>query len=126
MQHETVDIIRAQVVERTRQRLVYLNAKRRCRIVGQPMILSTLISEFGLQKKIRPRHRPRSIRRSQSLSNSDLEIMLPLIGRIDATKPGAHSQFRESSRAVLLPGSSIKKRRRERRVSHAQIVPRAK
>ena len=52
MQHETVDVVCAEMLQRTGERLSHLNLQRRGRIVRQAMILATLVGVLGLEKQI--------------------------------------------------------------------------
>src|SRR5262245_44247882 len=62
VEHEAVDVIGAEMLERTRHRLTNLEGKRSCGIVGQAVVLTALIGKFRLQKKICARDQTRAIR----------------------------------------------------------------
>ena len=111
MQHVAIDVIRAKMLERTGQGLSDLNRKSRLGIVGQTMVLPALVSEFGLQENVGPRYQTRLISCCQALADPSLEIVPPLIGRINASKTRAECEFRQNCGAVFLPGSAIEKSR---------------
>lgn len=73
------------------------------------MVLPTLVGEFCLQKKIAARYQTRAISRRQAFSDSSLEIMPSLIGRINASKARAQRELRESRSAVFLPSGAVEK-----------------
>src|SRR5579872_5061045 len=109
MQHEAVDVVCAEMLQRTDYRLRDLSRERRRWIVRQAMILPALVSEFGLQKEIRARHHARTIGSSEPFADSGLEVMPPLVGRVDRPKPRAQREFREFCGAGFLPGSAVNK-----------------
>ena len=93
VQHIAVNVISPKMFERTSHRLRDLNRKACRRIVGQPMILPRPVSEFRLQKNIRAGDYTRAISCRQSVTNSGLKIMPPLVRRVDAPKPRAQRRF---------------------------------
>ena len=86
MENEAVDVVRAQMVERTCQRLPDLFGEWRARIIRQTMVLSTRVGEFGLNKEILTRDEPFVDRARDSGPGRGLVIVLPLIGGIDAAE----------------------------------------
>ena len=52
MQHEAVDVVGGKMLQRTGQGLRYLNRETGLGIVGQAVVLSALVGEFRLQKKV--------------------------------------------------------------------------
>src|SRR3954467_9575244 len=90
------------------ERLRHLNRESRRRIVRQPMILTRLISELGLEEKLGTRDDAGAVSRSQRFTDSHLEVVPPLIRRVDAAKSGAQRKFGERSRAFFLPRCSVK------------------
>ena len=109
VQHVAIDVVGAEMLERTSHRLRDLNGKIGRGIVGKTMILARTISELSLQKKIVAGGYACTIGGGQSLADSSFKIMPPLIRRVDAAKTRAESEFDEGRRAVLLPGSAIEK-----------------
>jgi hypothetical protein len=61
VEYIAVDVVGPEMFERTGHRLRNLNRKARCGIIRQAMVLTRLISEFSLQKKIRARHHSRAV-----------------------------------------------------------------
>src|SRR5262245_7824704 len=51
MQNVAVDVIRTEVLKRTRHGLSHLCAERRAGIIGQPMVLTRAIGELRLKKQ---------------------------------------------------------------------------
>lgn len=86
MQHVAVDVVGPQMFEGTRYRLRNLRRKVGCGIVRQAVVLSALIREFRLQKKILSSDYSGKISGGQSLTYPGFKIMPPLIGRIDGAK----------------------------------------
>jgi len=58
------------------------------------MILPALLGIFRLKEQIGARYDSRAIRRSQPFADAGLEVMSPLIRRVDCAKPRAQRQFR--------------------------------
>ena len=67
MQHVAVDMVSSKMFERTGQRLGDLNRQTGGWIIGQTMVLATLIGEFCLQKQIAAGYETRAISRRQTL-----------------------------------------------------------
>src|SRR5580765_7817043 len=109
MQHVAVDIVRPEMFEGAGHRLSNLNGKTSCGIVGQPVVLPTLISELRLQKKIRACDRTGAISGSQSLTHSCFEVMPPLVSRVDGPKSNTDREFGQACSAIFLPGSAVQK-----------------
>ena len=107
MQHEAVDAVRAEMLQRTGQRLCDLNCRLAPRIVGQTMVLPALVGEFRLQEKIGARNYSRAISGGESFADSGFEVMPPLVGSVDGAKPRAEGEFREGRGAVFFPGSTV-------------------
>ena len=109
MQHVAVDMVRPEMFEGAGHRLGNLNGKAGCGIVGQPVVLPTLISELRLQKKIRARDQPGEISGSQSLTHSFFEVMPPLVSRVDGPKSHTDREFSQACSAIFLPGGAVQK-----------------
>ena len=57
------------------------------------MVLTTLVGEFRLQKKIVTGHDTGAIRGGQALADSGFEVMPALVSRVDAAKTCADREF---------------------------------
>jgi len=104
VQHVAVNVIGPDVLERAGHGLRDLRGKVGLRIVGQPVILTVLVGELGLEKQLSARHHACAIAGSQRLPDAALEVVPPLIGRIDA--PEARAERQLSDRSRLRAGSS--------------------
>ena len=82
------------------------------------MVLSALVGEFRLQKKIGAGHDAGAIGRGQTLADSGFEVMLALVGGVDGAKAHAQGEFGESRGAVFLPGSAVEKIGRDEGIRH--------
>jgi len=71
--------------------------------------MAWLISEFCLQKEIGSRYRARAISGGQPLAYSGLEVMPPLVRRVDAAKAHPQSELGKRGRAIFFPGGAIQK-----------------
>jgi hypothetical protein len=109
MQHETIDVVGAQMLQRTGQRLGDLHRETGLGIVGQAMVLSALVGEFGLQEEIFAGHDSGAIGCGQSLTDSGFEIVAALVGGVDGAETGADREFGESCGAVFFPGCTVEK-----------------
>ena len=107
MQDVAVDILGAQVLERTRHRLRHLRRKWRLRIVWKPVVLAGAIRVLGLQKQPFALHHSFAVQRRERLAHTRFEIMASLIGGIDRTKSRAHGQFHQCGGSIFLPGGSV-------------------
>src|SRR5258708_32251232 len=93
--------------ERTGHRLSNLIGQTGRGIVRQPVVLTALMSEFRLQKKICSRYYPGAIRGGQPPSYSGFEVMPSLVGCVDAPKAHAKREFGERWSAVFFPGGAV-------------------
>ena len=109
MQDVTVDVVSPQMFERTGHRLRDLNRKAGRGIVGQPVVLTGPVREFRLQEEICARDQARAIGGRQSLTDSRLDVVPPLVGGIDAPKTHAQRKFDQGRGAVFLPGGAVEK-----------------
>ena len=73
------------------------------------MVLSALVSEFGLQEKIGAGGHAGAIGGGQALADSGFEVMLSLVGGVDGAKTRAQRQFSKTRSAVFLPGGAVEK-----------------
>src|SRR5580692_13034423 len=73
------------------------------------MVLTTLVSEFGLQKKIAAGHDAGAIGSGQALADSGFMIVAALVGGVDAAKTRADGEFGQGSGAVFLPRGAVEK-----------------
>jgi len=105
-------VIGPEVLERAGHRLRHLRGQARRGIVRQPVILPGQIRELRLQEEIVTRDHARAIRRGQALPHAGLDVMAPLVGRVDTAKARAHGQLGEGGRAVLLPRGAVEQARR--------------
>ena len=72
------------------------------------MVLTCLIGEFCLKKKIVAGGKARALGSSQSLSDGGFKVVAALVGGIDGAKAGADSKFGKGRRAVFFPGGAVK------------------
>ena len=107
VENKTVHVVRAQMLKRTGQGLRDLNGKLGRGIVGQTMVLTFLVGELGLKKKIGTRDEARGIGGRQTLSHPGFKVMLALVGCIDGAEAGADGEFSEGRRAVFFPGGAV-------------------
>src|SRR5208282_3882749 len=121
VQNVTIDMISAEMFERTGHRLRNLDREAGRGIVGKAMVLPGTVSEFCLQKKIGARDYSGAIGGGQSLTDSLFEIMPALVGRIDAAKTSAQRQFYKGWGSFFFPGGAVEKIRNGRgiRSGHA-------
>jgi hypothetical protein len=101
--------------------LHYLSCKGGTGIVGQAMVLASLVSEFGLQEKIVAGGYAFAIGSAQCFSDCGFEVMFALIGGIDGAEAGAQGEFGQRGRAILFPGGAVEKCGKS---WHRIIVPR--
>ena len=52
VQHEAIETLDAEVLERARERLLDLGGDRRVGVVGQPVVLASAIRELGLEEEL--------------------------------------------------------------------------
>lgn len=107
MQHEAVDMVGPEMLQRTGQRLCDLKGNTRREIVGQTVVLAARVREFRLQEKIGARYHTCAIGGGQSLTDSGFEVMPPLVGGVDPAKACAERQFGKGCGAVFLPGCTV-------------------
>jgi len=87
------------------------------------MVLTTLIGELRLQKKIVTGHDAGAIRGGQAIADSGFEVMPALIGRVDSPKTRAECAFGEGRGAVFFPCGTVKEMGDRRGKWHRVIVP---
>src|SRR5580704_5668110 len=109
MQYIAVDVVGPEMLERTGQRLRDLSGEAYRGIVGQAVILSTLVSELGLEKDICASEHASGVCGRQSFSHSSFVIMAALVGCVDAPKSRSQSHLSQGSGAIFFPGGSIEK-----------------
>lgn len=116
MQDEAVNVVRAQMLQRTGHGLRNLLSEFCRRTIRQAMILAASVSKLRLQKKIIPRNDSSTIRSSQPLSDAGLKIMAALIGSVDPAETRTESKFSKLRCAIFLPCSTVEETRKRRRL----------
>ena len=78
MQNEAVDAVGGEMFEGTGQRLRNLNGERGSGIVGQAVILSAGVGEFGLQEKIVAGDDSGAVGGGESFADSGFKVVAAL------------------------------------------------
>src|ERR1700722_1835739 len=73
------------------------------------MVLSALVGELCLQKKIAGGDGAGAIGGGQGLADSGFKVMLPLVGSVDGPKTGAQGKFGEGGATVFFPRGAVEK-----------------
>src|SRR5579872_1109163 len=95
------------MLERTRERLRHLHRKRRLRIVGQPMVLTALICELGLQEEFFASRHSRAKRCGHAFADGCLKVMSPLVRRVYGAESRSQCEFGQSSGSIFFPRGAI-------------------
>ena len=109
VQHVAVDVVGVEVLERAPHGLRHLSGKVGGGVVGQPVVLATLVRELRLQEEVRARDDPRAIGGGEPLAHAGLEVVPPLVGGVDATEAHPERELGEGRGAILLPGGAVEK-----------------
>jgi hypothetical protein len=107
VQHQTVDVLDTQVLERALERLRDLRRDRRARIEGQTVILSIEEGELRLKEELVARNAARC----NAAPYPFFVVVLSLIGRVDPAKTGGQRLCDARRGRIFLPRSSIEKAR---------------
>lgn len=110
MQQVAIDVVCAEMFERTGHRLGDLNGEAGFGIVRQPVVLTALVREFRLQKKIVARNHPCAITDGQTLTHCCLVVVSALVRCVDATNTRAKRELDEGRGTFFFPGCSVEKR----------------
>ena len=73
------------------------------------MVLAALVGKFRLQKELSPRYQTCAVGSGHTFADSGFVVVPALVGRVNAAKTSAQSQFRERRGAVFLPRSAVEK-----------------
>jgi hypothetical protein len=107
VEDERVDVVRAEVLERARERLLHLGGNRGLRVVWKTLILPREVGELGLQEQLVPRDAGAGDRGA----DPGLEVMLPLVRGIDGSEPGLQGKRDQLLGALFFPGGAVPERR---------------
>jgi hypothetical protein len=110
VEHVGVDIIGAQMLQRGGERLPHLGGIVGLGIIGEPVILAARIGELGLQEEIAARDEALSVQIREGVPHALLEVVPPLVGRVDAAEPRLHGQAGQRRCPFVLPGRAVEKR----------------
>lgn len=107
VENKAVDVVSAEMLERTGHRLRDLNGKSCGRIVWEAMVLPILIGELGLKENVGARDEACGIGGRQTLADTSFKVVLTLVGCVDPAKSRAYSKFGEGWGAVFFPGGAV-------------------
>jgi hypothetical protein len=71
------------------------------------VILTSLVSEFRLQKKVRARDHAAAVEGFKRVSHSGFEVVAPLVGGVDCPEPGADGEFGQARCPLFLPRRAV-------------------
>ena len=71
------------------------------------MVLTVLICELGLKKKVVACDDACAVCGSQSFADAGFKVVTALIGRINGAKARADGEFSEGRRAIYFPGGAV-------------------
>src|SRR4051812_19765119 len=81
-------------------------------VIGKAMILTALISEFGLQEKVFTATFTALHPAFKSVADTRLEVVLTLIGRVESSKPCSQGLSHQVLSALFFPSGAVKKLRK--------------
>ena len=106
-----IDRIDLQVLERAREGLAHLSGRGRVRVVREAMILAAGVCELGLKEHVLASHDSARDGLPHRGADTGLEVVAPLVRRVDAAEARLESEAGQPLGFLLLPRGTVEKPR---------------